>query len=182
MAFIHFLPFMIVFTVLWIVIRAVVCLRQKRVDWRREAVLLLIWLDLAVIFRFTLFPMALADGHVQPLVFEAERAFPFRVNLVPLVHLLEYDSRGDILVNVLGNALMFVPTGVFLPIVYKRLDRFWKVAAAGAGISLGIEILQLPFAVRASDIDDLLLNTLGVCLGYALYALIARGKRRTSRS
>ena len=41
MAFIHFLPFMIVFTVLWIVIRAVVCLRQKRVDWRREAVLLL---------------------------------------------------------------------------------------------------------------------------------------------
>ena len=41
MAFIHFLPFMIVFTVLWIVIRAVVCLRQKHVDWRREAVLLL---------------------------------------------------------------------------------------------------------------------------------------------
>lgn len=39
MAFIHFLPFMIVFTALWIVIRAVVCLRQKRVDWRREAVL-----------------------------------------------------------------------------------------------------------------------------------------------
>ena len=181
MVFIRFLPFMIGYTVLWIAVRAGVCLRQKRVDWRREGVLLLIWLALAILFRFTFFPMALADGAGQPLVFDAERAFPFRVDLVPFVHLFEYDSMGDILVNVLGNVLLFVPTGVFLPIVYRRLDRFWRVAAAGAGMSLGIEILQLPFAVRASDINDLLLNTLGVCLGYGLYALLRRGRRRTSR-
>ena len=43
--------------------------------------------------------------------------------------------------------------------------------AAGAGISLCIEILQLPFAVRASDIDDLILNTAGVMAGYGIYAL-----------
>ena len=45
-----------------------------------------------------------------------------------------------------------------------------KTLAAGAGISLCIELLQLPFSVRATDIDDLIFNTLGTALGYGLFA------------
>jgi glycopeptide antibiotics resistance protein len=41
----------------------------------------------------------------------------------------------------------------------------------GAAISLAIEILQLPFAVRTSDVDDLILNTAGCLVGYGIYAL-----------
>ncbi|MBR5859317.1 MAG: VanZ family protein, partial [Clostridia bacterium] len=44
--------------------------------------------------------------------------------------------------------------------------------AAGAGVSLLIEILQLPFYDRVSDIDDLLLNTLGFAIGYGIYRLV----------
>ena len=72
---------------------------------------------------------------------------------------------------------MFIPCGIVLPIVYKRLDTFWKVLAAGAGLSLAIELLQLPFSTRATDIDDLLLNTLGTAAGYGILALV-RGLRR----
>ena len=43
-----------------------------------------------------------------------------------------------------------------------------KTVAAGALISLCIEILQLPFPSRASDIDDLILNTLGTAVGYGI--------------
>ncbi|MBQ2750269.1 MAG: VanZ family protein, partial [Clostridia bacterium] len=43
---------------------------------------------------------------------------------------------------------------------------------AGFLMSLSIELLQLPFAVRASDVDDLILNSLGVVLGYGIYALV----------
>ena len=49
--------------------------------------------------------------------------------------------------------------------------------AAGAGMSLVIEILQLPFDTRASDIDDLILNTIGVVIGYGIYYLFAKRKR-----
>ena len=48
----------------------------------------------------------------------------------------------------------------------------WKAAAAGAFISLCTEILQLPFPSRASDVDDLILNTLGVVVGYGIFAAV----------
>ena len=69
---------------------------------------------------------------------------------------------------------MFIPSGIVLPVVYKKLDNFGKVVAAGAFISFCIEILQLPFASRASDIDDLIMNTLGVVIGYGIYAAARR--------
>ena len=67
---------------------------------------------------------------------------------------------------------MFIPSGIVLPIVYKRLNTSWKVILAGAGISLCIEIIQLPFSVRATDIDDLILNTIGVIVGCGIYTLV----------
>lgn len=162
----------IALAIIWLLIRVAVWIKEKHIDWKRELVLLLMYVNLAVIIRFVFFPRDLVDGHIQPLVFVAAEALPLRFNLVPLVHLFEYGSTRDIIWNVVGNAAMFVPTGIVLPIVYKRLDRFWKVVCAGAYISLCIEVLQLPFPSRASDIDDILLNTLGVVVGYALYALV----------
>ena len=146
-------------------------------DGKREAILLLMYCNLAVILRFVFFPRALAAGHVQPLVFEAAEMLPLRINLIPLVRLFEYGSVRDIIWNVVGNTAMFIPTGIILPVVYKKLNSFWKVIAVGALISLCIECLQLPFASRASDIDDLLLNTLGVAAGYAIYAIFRRFRR-----
>ncbi|MBQ5820919.1 MAG: VanZ family protein, partial [Clostridia bacterium] len=84
----------------------------------------------------------------------------------------DYDSKRDLLLNVIGNAAMFVPSGIVLPIVYKRLNTFWKVLLTGIGMSLCIELIQLPFSARATDIDDLILNTIGVIVGYGIVALI----------
>lgn len=174
---IPFLFLQIAFTVIWLIIRIAIWIKQKRIDWKREAILLLMYINLAVILRFTFFPMSKVDGHIQPLVFDMATAFPFRVNLLPLVNLFDYDSKRDLLLNVIGNAAMFVPSGIVLPIVYKRLNTFWKVLTTGTGISLCIEIIQLPFSVRATDIDDLILNTIGVIVGYGIYTLIKCTRR-----
>ena len=169
---IPFLSLELIFASIWLVIRSVVWTKQKHIDWKREAVLLLMYINLAVIIRFTFFPMSKVDGLVQPLIFDIVTAFPFRVNLVPLVNLFDYDSKRDLLLNVIGNVAMFIPSGIILPIIYKRLDTFVKVLLAGGGISLCIEIIQLPFSVRATDIDDLILNTIGVIVGYGIYTLM----------
>lgn len=174
---ISFIGLELFFTAVWLICRAAVWIRQRRVDWKREAVLLLLYIDLAVIIRFTFFPMARVDGRVQPLIFDASAAFPFRLNLVPFVRLFDYSNKRDLLWNVLGNTVMFIPTGIVLPIVFKKLNSFWKVVAAGALISLLIEIIQLPFSVRASDVDDLILNTAGVVVGCGIYAAVKRLKR-----
>jgi len=58
--------------------------------------------------------------------------------------------------------------------VFQKLDTHIKVIAAGIGVSLCIELLQLPFFDRASDIDDLILNSTGFLLGYGIYFLVKR--------
>ena len=165
------------FAVLWLAVRIFLWLLRGRVDWKREALLLLMYVNLAILLRFSFFPMARADGRVQPLLFDPAAVYPFRINAVPFVMLTDYDSRRDLLLNLIGNVGMFIPSGILLPILYKRLHSFWRVLAAGAIMSLCIELLQLPFAVRASDVDDLILNTLGVAIGYG----ICNGVRRLIR-
>ena len=67
---------------------------------------------------------------------------------------------------------LFVSTTVFAQVEHGIL--------VGGGISLCIEIIQLPFSVRASDVDDLILNTAGGVLGYWCYMLLI-GRRRKKR-
>ncbi len=165
------------FSVLWLLSRTAVWILQRKIDWKHEAVLLLMYVNLAVIIRFVLFPRDLADGHIQPLVFDAAAVFPLRVNAVPLVHLFDYDNARDIIWNIIGNTVMFIPGGIVIPVVYRKRNCFSKVIAAGALISLCTELFQLPFPSRASDIDDLILNTLGTAAGYGIYAAFRRLKR-----
>ena len=74
------------------------------------------------------------------------------------------------LINFVGNIVMFMPIGLFLPLLWRNMP-FWKVCLLGLLCSLGIELCQLPVA-RGTDVDDLWLNTLGAVLGYLLYLLL----------
>ncbi|MGM9604329.1 MAG: VanZ family protein, partial [Faecousia sp.] len=65
------------------------------------------------------------------------------------------------------NAVMFLPFGFLMPVLWEA-GRSWKVTTlAGFAVSALIEIVQL-FSFRATDVDDLLMNTLGAFLGYLL--------------
>ena len=175
---ISFITVELLFTAVWLLCRIVVWIKHRHIDWKREAVLLLMYINLAVIIRFTFFPMSRVNGRIQPLVFDASKVFPLWLNLIPFVELLDYSNKRDLLLNNIGNTAMFIPSGIILPIIYKKLNSFWKVVAAGAMISLCIEILQLPFSGRASDVDDLILNTAGVMIGYGIYALVRAVRKR----
>lgn len=180
------IPFLLTeacFAALWLALRIAVWCRQKRIDWKREAVLLLMYVNLAVILRYTFFPLFRLNGHVRPLVFDPAHVLPLRINWIPFLRMLDYQRRGDLLLNVAGNLALFMPSGIMLPLVYPQLHRFWKVVAAGAGLSFCIEVLQLPFQVRSSDVDDLIQNTLGVIIGYGLYLLLRKtwSARRRAR-
>ena len=152
-------------------------MQQKKVVWKREALLLLMYINLAVLIRFVFYPFFTVNGEVQPLIINMSSLQPLRVNLIPLVNILDYDIKREAAINIIGNISMFIPTGVIMPILYKRLDCFWKVLLAGAGLSFVIEVIQLLFPGSVTDIDDLILNTLGVAVGYGIYAACKRLKR-----
>ncbi|MBQ4582932.1 MAG: VanZ family protein [Oscillospiraceae bacterium] len=81
-----------------------------------------------------------------------------------------------ILTMLAGNLLMFVPMGVFLPLIFPRLQG-GKMAAAILLLPLAVELWQ-PVVGRSFDTDDLLLNTLGILAGWAMVRLVlGKGKR-----
>ena len=163
---------MVVFiSIIWCLVRVVCAIKDKSVNWKREIQLIFVYICIVVVARFTFFPFSKINGEIQPLVFESEKSFPFRVNWILFVNLFDYPEMRDILINVIGNTAMFIPLGIVWPSVYKGLDTHKKVISAGIGVSLCIEILQLPFYDRVSDVDDLLLNSLGFIIGYLLYLL-----------
>ena len=165
-------------TILWVLVRLAVYLKNKAFSWKREAQLLLVYICLVVVIRLTFFPFSKVDGKVQPLLFDAANILPFRLNFVPFVNLMDYEIRREALLNVIGNSFLFLPVGSVFPFIYKKLDTHRKVIAAGVGASLSIEILQLLFFDRVTDIDDLILNSAGYLLGYGIYLLIKKAKKK----
>ena len=165
-------------TLLWVLVRLAVYVKTRAFSWKREAQLLLVYICLVVVVRLTFFPFSKVDGKVQPLLFDPGQILPFRLNFVPIVNLMDYEIRREALLNVIGNSFLFLPMGIVFPIVYKKLDTHLKVIAAGIGASVSIEILQLLFFDRVTDIDDLILNSAGYLLGYGIYLLVTKAKKK----
>jgi glycopeptide antibiotics resistance protein len=64
---------------------------------------------------------------------------------------------------------MFVPLGLFVPARVRRLDRPAAILLFAAALSVAIEVLQFAFNLgRQTSITDVILNTAGAGVGYAL--------------
>ena len=74
-------------------------------------------------------------------------------------------------INLIGNFVMFIPLGYFLPAVWKKLQKLWKTVLTGAGIIVLVEVAQLLSLRGYCDVDDLILNVCGIAVGYVLWRL-----------
>ena len=172
-------PFLIaLISLCWVLIRILCAVRNRSVRWKREVQLLLVYICIIVVVRFTFFPFGKVDGRIQPLLFDTARVFPPKINLIPFLYLMDYPERRDALLNLMGNTAMFLPLGIVWPCVFRELNSHKKVITAGIGVSLCIEILQLPFFDRVTDIDDLILNSLGFLMGYGIWLLAKSQKKQ----
>ncbi|MBF1305240.1 MAG: VanZ family protein [Oribacterium sinus] len=96
--------------------------------------------------------------------------FLFYWKQIGLAHALE---------NLLGNIIGFCPLGFLLPRFSKRCRMYWyNTVMSGYLLSFGVEAIQLIFRAGSCDVDDIILNTLGTALGYVLFRLIQRERRR----
>ena len=77
-------------------------------------------------------------------------------------------------VNLVGNIVMFIPLGFCLPWANAPLRRFWKTLLVSAGVIILVEAVQLVTLLGHCDVDDLILNLIGVTIGYLLYAISAK--------
>lgn len=103
----------------------------------------------------------------------------YRYNLVPFREIGRYlkyyeqIGRWRVIWNLAGNIVGFVPFGALLPVLREKKVGFWKVLLLSFELTLVIEISQLILRVGSCDVDDMILNTLGGCMGYGLYRAAA---------
>ncbi|WP_415968816.1 VanZ family protein [Gemmiger formicilis] len=76
-------------------------------------------------------------------------------------------------IDTILNIILFVPLGFFLPLLYKKYGHIGSVALVSFLLSLSIEIVQM-FGRGATDINDLITNTVGACLGFFIYQLLCK--------
>lgn len=75
--------------------------------------------------------------------------------------------------STLLNVLLFIPLGGFLPILRSKFRSFPKTLLLGFSTSAFIEVFQI-FTFRATDVNDLMTNSLGTAIGYFLGMLLIR--------
>ena len=73
----------------------------------------------------------------------------------------------------LFNLISFIPLGVCFPLIKTNLSSL-RIVGTGFLISLLFECLQYILAIGITDITDLALNTLGVCVGLLIYQIFIR--------
>lgn len=93
--------------------------------------------------------------------------FEPNVNLVPFAYMFS-DFKNSFL-----NVLLFMPLGFLLPVFWRSFRKLHWTVLFGFCTSLLIEVLQL-FTFRATDINDLMTNTLGTFVGWCMAWILLR--------
>ncbi len=104
-------------------------------------------------------------------------------NFVPFATILPYllgdNGLAIAFLNLAGNIALLVPMGFLVHLVYPNMT--WKKALGlGAACGFAIETIQSILRVGIFDIDDVILNMLGVIVGHWAFILLAKwvGERK----
>ena len=107
------------------------------------------------------------------------RFAPLHANYVPFKTILP-QLRGrprwsTAIINLGGNTLLFVPVG-FLVLLLHRKMRWPEALVLAVAVGVTIEVMEGILRVGVVDVDDVILNALGVMSGYGIGRLWARRK------
>jgi len=138
--------------------------RSRGASWAAALARVALLACLVVIALYTLVPppgARLRDFHLDRF----PTLVPFRTIRSYLAHgLVPSENR-----QLLGNVVLFVPLGFALPLAISRLQTFPRTLLAGIATSTFIELGQMVVPAHGPDVDDIILNALGVALGFLLW-------------
>ena len=107
-------------------------------------------------------------------------------NLTPLKEIkrfMKYIWDNDALgraarLNIFGNIIAFIPFGIYLPYTSESKLGFISTFLYTFSLSLTIELVQLITKVGSCDVDDIILNALGGVIGYILWYIYTKLRKK----
>lgn len=128
---------------------------------------------LTVVATITLFPILIDEKIEYFGDITWYNIIPFRTIIGTLHNGLNITS----IVQIFRNILMAVPYGVFVLLMLQNRN-WWKMLLLAFAFTASIELSQLTIGLlinnmyRNVDIDDIILNMLGVYFGYVIYKVL----------
>ena len=124
-----------------------------------------------------IFILTRINTHIRP--YESIGDFLSRINLIPFGTVYEYidkiiNNRINVdtaITNLVGNMIVFLPMGTFLPCLFRKMRSFRKTVLTVFFIVLGIELIEIILAMGAFDIDDFIFNLGGAMIGYTIVCI-----------
>lgn len=171
----NFIIISLISMALWIIYRLYNVVKNKRINIAREIILFIFF----VYFLFLLLLTIFKGGRIE---FSNQfNSFMYRehgllgiINIVPIketINTFMHSETGmrNSLRNLIGNILVFMPLGFFMPLLFDKFNNLKKVLKVGCLSSLAIELSQLFVGSNVCDIDDVIYNTLGALAGFICY-------------
>ena len=132
------------------------------------------------IYRIFILPYTIFLLYLMFLGFGREQHEANIVRLLPLVSTILFvqntTSWESIIINLLGNIIMFIPFG-FLGWLNAKYFSFKKLIVDFLSALIIVEALQYLTRLGVFDIDDLALNSLGVWIGFQMRKLFSVNER-----
>ncbi|MEO6453887.1 MAG: VanZ family protein [Ginsengibacter sp.] len=163
---------MLVWILLWVMVSISKKKRGIKISFQAEITFFLFYIYIIAVMSLTVIPLPFERFKVQ-----GEEG----INIIPMVNivrgLLEMFSPPTTFSehsfqNIVGNIILFIPLGIFLPFFSDKYRSVNNVIILAAICSASIELMQLilrQFEIyRTVDIDDVILNTLGAIIGFAV--------------
>lgn len=140
--------------------------------------LYLLFLIRMIVFKYPLEQMQqIVDTWQKDVILEGLNTANFIPFKTIKMYIRYYDMPGiRSFSNLFGNVLIFVPVGILLPLVHRASKNPWIMLLNALLLVVGIEVFQLFSAFGAFDVDDIILNCLGVLIGRCIYQLIKPGQ------
>ncbi|AHM65537.1 VanZ family protein [Paenibacillus sp. P2(2022)] len=108
---------------------------------------------------------------------------PYSYNVVPLdtigrywraMHSSPFRVWG---VNLLGNIGVFIPFGILVPIIWVSMRRVGRLLLVVVAALVILEVTQMLLGAGTMDVDDIILNVLGVLCGRVAYVFLRKKLR-----
>ncbi len=102
------------------------------------------------------------------------------INLIPFRTIAEYAEKYQsgvlslvrlAIINLAGNVGVFIPLGVFLPMLWKKMRNYKTMFIISSAIILAVEAIQYFTLLGSFDIDDYILNIIGIFIGFLFFKL-----------
>ena len=136
-----------------------------------KILILIWWLYIALLFVFVVVKFKGSFYELSDRIDSYSSQGSVHYNLIPFRSVqtqIKYITQWWALKNLLGNIIPFIPFGFLLPITYKKFSSAIKVLFVGLASILLIETFQFFTKLGSFDVDDIILNMIGIVCGYLI--------------